>query len=409
MGYLNRARGRGGPTIEWSVGVVMASLSFLVSCGMSSSDGAAPSRPVPGGGGAPSIDAASNGGSPSAGGSRGGGGSAGDNGSRGGGGAPPGSGGSSGAAGQEHVDAAADNQVPRSDARIEDSGLDASAFPNVFFDDFSYANSSDSTLTQFGWTLKSGTGTPGLPGATWSTNNVSFITDSAGDGGGSSSVGDGAAPRSNNRLMRLAASTQGATISQAEICHQFVLLEGTYAARVRFVDGAFSGASTDQVVQTFFMISAPSTRDMGNARYSECDLEYLPNGGWGSPSGLWAVSWDSYDYTDGQDIRNNQSLLTPGSRQGWHTLNIVVMNGNVVYTIDGASVTTHGGVYYPDSPMAICFNLWFAGIADAGTQSWVEDVDWVLHVKGETLSATDSERRVAALRDSQFTHLNTIR
>jgi hypothetical protein len=339
-----------------------------------------------------------------------GGGSSTGTGSNGGGGVRPGTGGNSGGGAQPNSDAAGDTAAPRDDgAAIADSGPDgpdASAFPNVFFDDFSYANSSDTTLSQFGWTLKSGSGTPGPVNAVWSPGNVSFIADSAGDGG----VADGASANPNNRVMRLTASTQGeTTISQAEVCHQFVLLEGTYAARVRFADTALSGASTDQIVETFFMISAPSTRDKGNAAYSECDLEYLPNGGWGSPSGLWAVTWESYDYTDGQDVRNNQSILTSGSRQGWHTLNIVVMNGNVAYTVDGASFVTHGGVYYPDSPMAICFNLWFAGVAEAGTQTWVQDVDWVIHVKGEALTAADSERKVAALRESQFTHLNTIR
>jgi hypothetical protein len=280
---------------------------------------------------------------------------------------------------------------------VVDSGPDASAFPNVLFDDFDYVDSASPALSQFGWTLKSGSGSPGPVGAVWSPSNVSFPTADAG------SVG--------SRVMRLTASTAGpSAVVQSEVCHQFALLEGTYAARVRFADTALSGASTNQVVQTFFMISAPSTRDMGNAAYSECDFEYLPNGAWGSPGGLWAVTWESYDYTDAQDIRNNQSLLTNGSRQGWHTLNIVVMNGNVVYTVDGASFVTHGGVYYPESPMAICFNLWFAsGIADAGSQTWVQDVDWVLHAKGQSLTAAQAEQKVADLRASQFTRLNTIR
>jgi len=375
-----------------SVVVVIGALSFVVSCSDTSSSGR-PIDPTSGAGGGSSTGTGSNGG----------------------GGARPGTGGNSGADAQANSDAARDTGAPGDDGAVADSGLDAgpdaSAFPNVLFDDFSYANSSDTTLTQFGWTLKSGSGTPGPANAVWSPSNVSFIADSAGSGGvadGASGTADGASANFNNRVMRLTASTQGATISQAEVCHQFVLLEGTYAARVRFADIAFSGASTDQIVETFFMISAPSTRDRGNAAYSECDLEYLPNGGWGSASGLWAVTWESYDYTDGQDVRNNQSILTSGSRQGWHTLNVVVMNGNVVYTVDGASFATHGGVYYPDSPMAICFNLWFAGVAEAGTQAWVQDVDWVIHVKGEELTAADSERKVAALRASQFTHLNTI-
>ena len=343
-----------------------------------------------------------------------GGSSIGDSGARGG---APQAGSANG--GASTIDARADSPIVDSgragetgagdDHAVSDSGLDASGFPNILFDDFDYADRSDVALTQFGWTPKSGSGAPGAMNAVWSPDGVSFLTDPAdSDAGGRDAAGGGAS--SSSRLMRLTSSTQGlTTILQTEICQKFVFFEGTYAARVRFVDTAFAGASTDQVVETFFMISAPNTRDMGRTDYSECDLEYTPLGAWGSPAGLWAVTWESYDYTDGQDVRNNLSLLTNGSRQGWHILNIVVMNGNVVYTVDGAAVSTHGGVYYPDSPMAICFNLWFSPvIADAGTQSWVEDVDWVLHVKGETLTAAASEQKVADLRARQFTRLNTI-
>ena len=322
-------------------------------------------------------------------------------------------------AGASNIDARADSPIVDSggagetgagdDHAVSDSGLDASAFPNILFDDFNYIDRSDAALTQFGWTPKSGMGAPGAANAVWSPDGVSFVADpAASDAGGRDATGGGAS--SGGRLLRLTSSTQAlTTILQTELCQKFVFFEGTYAARVRFADTAFAGASSDQVVEAFFTISAPNTRDMGNPAYSECDLEYTPLGAWGSPAGLWAVTWESYDYTDGQDVRNNLSLLTNGSRQGWHILNIVVMNGNVVYTVDGAAVATHGGVYYPDSPMAICFNIWFSPvIADAGTQTWVEDVDWVLHVKGETLTAAASEQKVADLRARQFTRLNTI-
>jgi hypothetical protein len=355
----------------------------IVSCGSSETSGGARS----GAGGSSTVDSGARGGAPQAGGAN------------------------AGSGGPSASDARADSPIVDSGSTTEtgddhatSSGLDASAFPNVMFDDFEYADRSDAALTQFGWTLKSGSGAPGPINAIWSPNGVSFVDDAA----GADAAGDGAS--SHARLLRLTSSTQGlTTISQAEICHQFVFFEGTYAARVRFADTSFSGASTDQVVQAFFTISAPNTRDMGNAAYSECDLEYTPNGAWGYPVGLWAVTWESYDYTDAQDIRNNLSILTNGSRQGWHILNIVVLGGNVVYTIDGANVATHGGVYYPESPMAICFNLWFSpGIADAGTQAWVEDIDWVLHVKGENLTAAASEQKVADLRTGRFTRLNTI-
>ena len=207
------------------------------------------------------------------------------------------------------------------------------ADPNLFFDDFNYASNSDVEFTNFGWTLKSGAGFPGLTGAVWNPENVSFVAD----------------PEiPNNQLMRMTSSTETrANISQSEACHQFKFLEGTYAARVRFTDTAESGTTADQVIQTFFTISAEETRDMALPQYSECDFEYLPNGAWGAGQRLELVTWESYDYTNGLDIRNNAFSQELGSQQGWHTLHILIMNGSVVYSLDGSVVGTHGGEEYP--------------------------------------------------------------
>ena len=64
-------------------------------------------------------------------------------------------------------------------------------------------------------------------------------------------------------------------------------LEGTYAARVRFHDNAADGNDGDAVISTFFTIN--DTLAYTEAGYSECDFEYLPNGGWdaGSASALY--------------------------------------------------------------------------------------------------------------------------
>ena len=44
------------------------------------------------------------------------------------------------------------------------------------FDDFSYSSSADSSLTAHGWTPRSYAGGPGVPGATWSPNSITFPT-----------------------------------------------------------------------------------------------------------------------------------------------------------------------------------------------------------------------------------------
>src|SRR5688500_7181149 len=47
----------------------------------------------------------------------------------------------------------------------------------TFFDDFAYTNSDDSNLLARGWTPRSASGGPGVPGATWASEAVSFLDD----------------------------------------------------------------------------------------------------------------------------------------------------------------------------------------------------------------------------------------
>mgnify|MGYP003694706801 CR=1 FL=1 len=51
-----------------------------------------------------------------------------------------------------------------------------------------------------------------------------------------------------NRLLRMTSATDGtgANTQQSQICHQRKYLEGTYAARVRFVDLPTEGPGGDQ-------------------------------------------------------------------------------------------------------------------------------------------------------------------
>jgi len=135
----------------------------------------------------------------------------------------------------------------------------------TLFDDFNYWNSKQ--LARHGWIIRTAAGWPGVPGAMRGNSGVSFPADP---------------DQRGNRLLRMTSATDGTgpNTHQTQICHQRKYLEGTYAARVRFVDVPTDGPSGDQLVESFYTISplkAPWDPD-----YSELDFEYLPNGGWGS-------------------------------------------------------------------------------------------------------------------------------
>src|ERR1051325_4500459 len=128
----------------------------------------------------------------------------------------------------------------------------------VLFEDFSYTNKDQ--LKKHGWIIRTEPGWPGVPGAIWSEDGVSILSDG---------------------ILRMTSSTEGpgTKTTQTQICHQRKYFEGTYAARVRFTDVTLSGPSGDQIVQSFYTI-APLKAPM-DPDYSELDFEYLPNGGWG--------------------------------------------------------------------------------------------------------------------------------
>src|SRR3954463_181668 len=101
------------------------------------------------------------------------------------------------------------------------SGTAPAADCGYLFDDFHYASSADSSLTGHGWTPRTYTGGPGVPGATWSANSITFPS-SNGDQG-----------------MQLTAATPGpgAGPNQADLYStQKRFLDGTYASRIRFTD-----------------------------------------------------------------------------------------------------------------------------------------------------------------------------
>ncbi len=264
----------------------------------------------------------------------------------------------------------------------------------IFFDDFSY--SSRSEMTARGWVVRSVTGWPGIAGATWRQENVSFAADP---------------DRPGNRILRMISSTDGtpSRTYETQICQQRKFKEGTYGARVRFAAGPDSGPPGDGVVQSFYLYS---TVDIpGNRNYSECDFEYLPEGGWGQKApALFVTSWRTADpLPDGS--QDNVHTVIPGDESGWHVLVLQIAGGHMRYFLDGKAIADHAGGFYPREMMSIDFNLWFTSegvLHSRENRSYEEDIDWIYFEKDAVLSPAQLEQRVEGLRASGTTWNDTV-
>ncbi len=263
--------------------------------------------------------------------------------------------------------------------------------PGVFFDDFTYTQ--QPSMIDNGWIIRTAPGWPGVPNAVWAKNSVSFVDD---------------ADQAGNRLVRMTSSTNGTAARQTQFCQQRKYLEGTYAARVRFTDRPVSGPTGDQIVETFYLISplqAPMDPD-----YSEIDIEYLPNGGWGSDQSVHLSSWETFSPEPDWKM-DNASDTVSGSLAGWHTLVIQVADQQVKYYIDDVLRASQGGKYYPEVPLSINFNLWFIrdGLINAEEiREYVEDIDWVYFAEQQTLSPQQIDAQVKQLRDTSVKFKDTV-
>lgn len=261
----------------------------------------------------------------------------------------------------------------------------------VLFDDFAYTSSSDARIAQRGWTVRSGGGGPGVPGAVWDPALVTFPTVNG------------------NRVLRLESSNNGSSARQTEMYHQRKFFEGTYAARVFFTDAPVRGIDGDHVVQTFFTITplnAPMDPD-----YGELDFEYLPNGGWGEPANiLYTTTWETYQNEPW--VADNIHTEQRTSFAGWHDLVIQVASGRVRYYVDGTLFADHGDRYYPETPMSINFNLWFISgglVGQPGDRAYQEQVDWVYFAENEVVSPAQVTSRVNGYRTAGVEHVDSVR
>ncbi|GAA2611697.1 glycosyl hydrolase [Paractinoplanes durhamensis] len=273
------------------------------------------------------------------------------------------------------------------------AGPASAADCGYLFDDFHYTSSADSSLTGHGWTPRTYSGGPGVPGATWSANSITFPT-SAGD-----------------QVMQLTAATDGtgAGTNQAEpYSTQKRFLDGTYASRIRFTDAPVSGADGDHINETFFTIS-PLNGDL-DPTYSELDIsEYLPNGGWGETGPInYQTSWYTYRadpwYADNVHSEERQGF------DGWHDLVVQVANGHMIYFIDGVQVGDHSGKFYPRQTMTINWNLWFIDTAahTGGLSTYIQQVDWVLFAKNQVLAPSAATAAAASYRSSRVAFTDTV-
>ncbi|WP_329558015.1 hydrolase [Streptomyces uncialis] len=263
----------------------------------------------------------------------------------------------------------------------------------VLFDDFDYTAHSDPRLAANGWFLRTYSGGPGVPGATWSPQNISFA---AADG---------------NSVMKLETSTSGTAAStrQTEIATSAMKFrKGTYAARVKFSDAPAQGPDGDHVVQTFFAINdlkAPMADD-----YAEYDFEYLPNGGWGETSNIfYTTSWETYDPNTGQAV--NQHTVARSSHGGWRDLVVTIDDNDIRYYVDGTLFSTHGAAYLPERPMVIAFNQWLTdltGQTSTSPRTYEQQVDYVLHVKDQVLTPAQVAAKVGAYRTAGRTFEDTV-
>ncbi len=261
----------------------------------------------------------------------------------------------------------------------------------TLFDDFAYTGSSDPRLAQRGWTVRSNSGGPGVPGATWSPAAVTFPTVSG------------------NQVLQLASSTDGTgsgTVHTELSTANRKFFEGTYAARVKFSDAPVSGPDGEHIVQTFFTIT-PLAHDL-DPDYGELDFEYLPNGGWGEPGNImYTTSWETY--RNDPWLAVNTHTEERASFAGWHDLVIQVAGGRVKYYIDGRLFADHGDIYYPETPMWLMFNQWFIDLqGGSAPRTYHQQVDWVYYSKGEVISPAEVQNRVGAFRAASTTFSDTV-
>ena len=278
--------------------------------------------------------------------------------------------------------------------------VSAPAQAAVFFDDFNYADMA--AFNSNGWKVRTETGHPGIKGATWSAEGLSFHAD---------------IPETEAGAVRMSSVTNGTgeKTRHTQFCHARKYREGTYAARVFFRDEPTYGPDGDEVIQTFYAIS-PLKAPM-DKNYSETDFEYLPNGGWGEDANpaMWTTSWDTFQLEPWTKV--NEFSRVEGSYAGWRTLVLTVADNKVTYYVDGKLFSEHTSAVYPEDFMSINFNLWFMPKGADGSlgpvdspemREYQEDIDWVFFQEGVAITTTEVEAQIADMRSKKVTYIDQV-
>lgn len=274
----------------------------------------------------------------------------------------------------------------------------------TLFDNFHYSGPADPALNKHGWVVRTSKGGPGIL-STWESSAVSFPAVSGAQGGQGGKDG---------QVLNLRATTDGtaAGTTQAEIQSVDVpFFTGTYAARIHFTDDPTAGPNGDPINEDFYMISP---RD---AKYSEIDAEYQPNGGWGAPgprlnTTTWYSAFNCGTHTTSTAVYgcDRISQVNKFSVAGWHTLVITAAKGVVTYSMDGKVLFTTSGRYYPHEPMSANFNTWFVDLKTpiSGKRQWDMQVNWFYYNSTKALSPAEVEKTVGGLYASGTNYVNTI-
>ncbi|NQZ79633.1 MAG: glycoside hydrolase family 16 protein [Colwellia sp.] len=261
------------------------------------------------------------------------------------------------------------------------------------FDDFNYQSIEQAQKN--GWVVRTEQGHPGIKGAIWWSDGISFHPDK---------------DNATNQVMRLTSQTDGSSANTrtVQICHQRKYFEGTYAARVHFTNDTSFGPKGDQIVETFYAIS-PLEAPM-DKNYSEMDFEYLANGGWGAgKNALFATSWETFQLQPWTKVNAYDTHIE--DLAGWNTLVLQVANNKLKYYINGHLFAEHGAEVYPEVAMSLNFNLWFTPeglIESQQLRQYQQDVDWVYFQKDVVMSPKQVELQVKKLRNNHITQVDNV-
>jgi hypothetical protein len=88
---------------------------------------------------------------------------------------------------------------------------------------------------------------------------------------------------------------------------------------------------------------------------------------------------------------------------------MTVSGGHVKYYIDASLKADHSGIYYPEGPMTLNYNLWFIdGTGSSGTRVWQQRMDWVYFAKDTVLTPAQVDTIVANYKSSNVARLDTV-